>query len=80
MVGQIFLPPTTRETRQLAMNEGHIVARGPTASDEFQVGDCVSWSSHSEFRVKTDDCKPFVLVQGANIILKINSTTLTMKQ
>lgn len=78
-VGSILLPDAVQASRKMQMNEGHIVAMGEKADPEFKVGDCVTWGLHTEFKLQTEDCDPFVLVQGANIILRIPHEKLIEK-
>lgn len=71
-IGRIHLPQTARMT----YNEGHIVAVGQTVPVHFEIGDCVSWSEHTEVGVEADDKTKFCLVQAQNIILQIKRADL----
>lgn len=59
-VGSIIIPDRV----QVALNEGHIVAKGPRCTDEVGIGDCVTWDSSQEFRMEIDGVKFLVLSEG----------------
>lgn len=62
--GGIIIPDQARKTS----NEGVILALGPLCSAEFRVGQHVVFHTHSEFQVKIDEQKVYV-VQEVNVIL-----------
>lgn len=65
-VGDIVLPDRSRIT----YNEGHIVACGPAANPRFKIGDCVTWNTHSEYRMGIETAK-FVLIADGEILMRI---------
>lgn len=65
-VGTIILP----ESSVINLNEGHIVEKGPRCSDQFEVGDCITWDTNSEYRMKVDGT-PFILVRESVISMRI---------
>lgn len=65
-VGTIFLP----DRASITLNEGHIVEKGPLCSERFDVGDCVTWDTNSEYRMEVDGVK-FILVRESVINMRI---------
>lgn len=70
-VGSIILP----QSSVINLNEGHIIEKGPRCSDQFTVGDCITWDVNSEFRMKVDDVA-FILVRESVISMKIPHSEL----
>lgn len=65
-IGSLILP----ESSQLTLNEGHIVAKGCETKERYEVGDCITWESNSEYRMEVDGVK-FTLVADNCVIMRI---------
>lgn len=64
--GGLLLP----DRHTIVYNEGHIVQKGPLCSKLYDIGDCVTWNQHSEFKVAADDV-PFVLLKEGAVLMRI---------
>lgn len=70
-IGQIVLP----DRSQIILNEGHVVARGPSCTKQIEIGDCITWEKQTETRMSIDNVD-FILVNEATVIMKIPSESL----
>lgn len=66
-VGSIVLP----DKSPIIFDEGHIIAVGPNADTQWQLGDCVCWEKNSAMDVTVDGQQKVTLVRPACIFLKI---------
>lgn len=72
--GGLVLPDRSRIT----YNEGHIVEKGRLCSNQFNVGDCITWNQSGEYRLEIEGVK-FVLLEEANVLLFIPKAELETK-
>lgn len=69
---RILLP----QTHQRLLNEGHIVAVGPKTPAEFEIGDCICWDAHTEWRFIDDKDGKFALCQPDNVMMIIKKADI----
>lgn len=69
--GGIFL---TEKSRQ-RYYEGHVVAKGPRCSDQYNLGDCVTYPQSAEYLLEVEKVK-FTLVMESEVLMFISRAAL----
>lgn len=59
----------------MSMNEGIIVAKGDRVSDEFGIGDCITWDETQDNQMEIEGVK-FVLVGCNHVLMRIPKAAL----
>lgn len=63
------------EKSKIKYYEGHVVAKGPRCSDQYGIGDCVTYPQSAEYLLQVEDVK-FVLVIEPEILMSISKMFL----